>query len=84
MALTSYIHHDEDYYNNDCSTDSDLDFVQDNSPTGYNQVDSYNFLHNTDTFTPTDIPHGFNDKYYSYINNNYIELNDGFNTTLVR
>ena len=33
--------------------------LNNDSPTGYNQVDSYNFLNNTDTSTPMDIPHDF-------------------------
>ena len=80
-SFSNFIPHDITYYNDDHSTDSDLDFVQDDGPTGYNQVDSYNFLHDTDTFTTTDIPHGFNDEYNSHIGNNYIEFENDFNNT---
>ena len=84
MAFSSFFPHDTVYYNDDHSTDSDLDFVEDDDPTGYNRVDSYDFFHDTDTVTSTDIPHGFTDEYYSYIDNNYIEANKGYNTTLMR
>ena len=46
-----------------------------------NKVDSYNFLHNTNIFTLTDIPHACSDEYYSYINDNYIEFDNGFSLT---
>lgn len=83
ISLSSYIYHNINYSNDNCSIDSDLDFVQDNGPTGYNQLDSYNFLHNTDTSPLTDIPHDFNYKYYSYTSNSYIEIDNGFNSILM-
>ena len=63
MAFYSLIPHDStynddvEYSDNDCSIDSYLDYwQQDNDAPGFKQVDSYNFIHNTDTFTPMDIP----------------------------
>ena len=37
-------------------------------------MDSYDFVHDTNTFTPTDIPQDFDDEYYSYLDKNYIEI----------
>ena len=51
---------------------------------GYNWIVSYSFLHDTDTFTPTDNSHDFSDKYYNYIDNNYIEFDVGFSLTHMR
>ena len=31
-----------------------------------------------------DIPHDFSDEYYSYINNNHIEIDNGFSLTHMR
>ena len=74
IVLSTYIYHDANYSDDDkypdddCSVDSYLDYAQqDNNATGYNQVDSYNFLHDTNTSTPTDILHDFNYDDYSEI-----------------
>lgn len=83
MALTSFTHHDEDYADYDWSNNSFLDYCQ-QEDNFYEQVDSSNFLHDTDTFTPIDIPQDFDDEYYSYIDNNYIEFDDGFSLTHMR
>ena len=47
-------------------------------------MDSYNFVHDTDTFTPTDIPQDFDDEYYSYLDKNYNKFDDGFSLTHMR
>ena len=85
MALLSSTHHDDDveYSDDDCSTDSYLDYCQQEGD-AYKRVDSYNFLHNTDTFTPMDILQDFDDEYYSYLNKNYNEFDNGFSLTHMR
>ena len=73
MAFISCTHHGKDHSDNDCSNNSFLDHCQQegNAP---KCVDSYNFIHDTDTFTPTDIPQDFDEKYYSYFDKNYSEF----------
>ena len=88
MAFSSFIWHtnytsDDEYSDNHGSLDSYLDYCQQETD-AYNQVDSYNFHHNIDTFTPTDIPHDFSDEYYSHIDNNYIEFDNAFNLIHMR
>ena len=41
-------------------------------------MDSYNFVHATNTFTPTDIPQEFDDDYYSYLDKHYDKFDDCF------
>ena len=80
MAFTSCTHHGKDYSDNDCFNDSFLDYCQQEGDTP-KCADSYNFVHDTDTFAPMDIPQDFDDKYYSYIDKNYSEFGTG---TLMR
>ena len=70
LVVSSLIPHDSTYDNDDCSADSYLDYCQQegNAP---KRVDSYNFVHDTNTFTPTDIPHKFDDKYFNYLDKQY-------------
>ena len=37
-------------------------------------MDSYNFIYDTNTFTPTDIPHKYDDKYLDYLDKHYDEF----------
>ena len=63
------------YSDDDCSIDSYLDYCQqDNNALGYQQVDSYNFIHNTNTFTPMAIPQDFDDEHYSYLDKTMLKL----------
>ena len=69
---------DANYSNDDYFVNSYLDYLQqDNNAVGYNQVDSYNFIHETKTVPPKDVLHDFN-------YNDYIEIDNGFNITLMR
>ena len=77
MAVSSLIPHDSTYDDDDCSTNSNLDYFQQEGNTS-KRVDSYDFVHDTDTFTPTDIPQDFDDEYYSYLNKHYNKFDDGF------
>ena len=78
MALLSATHHDDDvkYSNDDCSTDSFLDYCQQEEDAP-KCVDSYDFVHDTNTFTPTDIPNKIDCKYFSYIDKNYSKFGNG-------
>ena len=64
MAVSSLITNDSTYdddvkySDDDCSTDSYLNYCQQESNTP-KRVDSYDFVHDTDTFTPTEIPQDF-------------------------
>ena len=82
MTHLSSTHHDDDlkYSDDNCSTDSYLDYCQqeDDAP---ELVDSYNFVHDMDTFTPTDIPNEIDDKYFSYLDKNYTAFDNGFSLT---
>lgn len=58
MAVSSLIPHcstyddDGEYSDDNCSIGSYLDYCQqENDTPGYQRVDSYNFIHDTDTFT---------------------------------
>ena len=44
----------------------------------YKRVDLYAFVHDTDTFTPMDIPQESDDEYYSYLDEHYSEFDDGY------
>ena len=65
---TNYSDHSK-YSDDNCSYDS---FLPNDGHKDYNRVDSYIFLPDTDTFTPMDTPQGFNDEYYSYMDDIYI------------
>ena len=39
-------------------------------------MDLYDFVHDNDTFTPTDIPPKFDDKYFNYLDNHYDLFDD--------
>ena len=83
MALLSTTHHDDDtvkYSDDNCSTDSYLNYCQQEGNT-HKRVNSYNFLHNTDTFTSTDIPNKIDDTYFSYLDKNYNKFDNGFSLT---
>ena len=64
-----WAHKDDDDYceilfqkiDDDCSTNSFLDYCQQEGDAP-EHVDSYNFVHDTDSFTPTDIPHKLDNK----------------------
>ena len=70
LAVSSLVPHDSTYNDDDCSTDSYLNYFQqeDNSP---KCMDLYNFVHDTNTFTPTDIPPKYDDKYFNYLDKHY-------------
>ena len=44
-------------------------------------ADSYNFVHDTNNFTPTDIPQEFDDEYYSYLDEHYYVFDDDYSIT---
>ena len=83
MAISSFITHgpnhndDVKYSDEECSTDSFLDYCQQegNVP---KCVDLYNFVHDTDIFSPTNIPQKFDDAYHTYLDEYYDEFEDGF------
>lgn len=79
MALLSSTHHDDDvkYSDDNWSTDSYLNYFQQEENTD-KHVDSYNFLHDTDTFTPMDVPQIFDDEYYNYLDKNYNKFDNNF------
>ena len=79
MAVSSFISYDSTYddyvkySDDDRSTDSYLNYYQQEGD-ALKHVDSYNFVHDTDTFASRDIPQDFDDKYNSYLD----KFDDGF------
>ena len=44
-------------------------------------MDLYDFVNDTDTFTPMDIPQESDDEYYNYLDKHYSEFDDGYSIT---
>ena len=80
LVVSSLIPHDSAYDNDDSSTNSDLDYFQ-HEGNNYNRVDLYNFVHDTDLYTPMGIPQEIDDEYYSYLDKHYSEFDDGYSIT---
>ena len=64
----------------DDSTNSNLNHFQQGG-NAYKRVDSYDFVHDTDLYTPMDIPQEFDDGYYSYLDKHYSVFDDGYSIT---
>ena len=75
LAVSSLIPHDYAYDNDDCSTNSDLDYFQQEGNTS-KHVDSYNFVHDTNPSAPMDIPHKYDAKYFDYLDKHYSLFED--------
>ena len=86
-AISSFNPHDFDDDSTDSddddSTDSDFDYFQQASD-ATTRIDSYNFVHDTDPYTPMDIPQEFDDEYYNYLEEHYSVFDDGFSITHMR
>ena len=54
----------------DNSTNIDLNYIHQEGNI-FKRVDSYDFIHDTNSYTPMDIPQEFDDKYYSYLDEHY-------------
>ena len=67
------IPHDSTY--DDDSINSDLDYINQEGNID-KRVDSYNFVHDTEPYTPLDIPPGHDDKYFDYLDKHYSQFDD--------
>ena len=77
LSISSLIPHDSALDNDDSFTNSDLDYFQ-HEGNSYKRVDPYNFVHDTNPYTPMDIPQEFDDEYYSYLDKHYSVFDDGY------
>ena len=77
-AISSFLPHDF-YDDDDDSTDSEFNYFQQGDA---KRIDLYNFVHDTDPYTPMDIPQ--DDEYYNYLEAHYSVFDDGFSTTHMR
>ena len=76
LAFSSFTRHTLDDKD---STNSDLDYFQEED-NDYKLVDLYDFVHDTDPYTPMDIPQE-SDEYYSYLDKHYSVFDNDYSIT---
>ena len=62
-------------YDDDYSIHSNLDYINQEGNIDI-RVDSYDFVHDTETYTPLDIPPEHDDKYFDYLDKHYSLFDD--------